>query len=98
MKKYQNPLRQCIACHETQPKKELLRIVRTPDHQIMMDHKGKQSGRGAYIGHSFDCLMRAKHAHALEQAFGMDISEDTYAVLEQNASWKNTNCPFKPNM
>lgn len=53
------PLRQCIACRSQRPKRELMRIVRTREGQLLLDYKGKLPGRGAYICVSADCLHKA---------------------------------------
>lgn len=52
------PLRQCIACRTQKPKRELLRIVRTPDSELLFDNRGKLSGRGAYLCVSSECLKK----------------------------------------
>ena len=52
------PMRQCLGCREAKPKKELIRVVRSPEGQISLDFKGKASGRGAYICHDSQCLKK----------------------------------------
>lgn len=73
------PLRMCVGCREMKPKKELLRIVRTPEDEIAIDFTGKKSGRGAYICPNETCLKKAGKQkgldRALERAISLDIME-----------------------
>lgn len=70
------PLRQCTGCGEMKPKKELVRIVKTPDGNIMLDRSGKANGRGAYLCYSAECYKKAVKAHRLEKAFSMPVPEN----------------------
>ena len=74
------PLRQCTVCGEMKPKKELVRVVKTPEGNIMLDRSGKANGRGAYICHNIDCYKKAVKARRFEKAFSMPILE---SVSEQ---------------
>lgn len=69
------PLRTCIACRESKPKRELLRIVRTPENQVLIDATGKKSGRGAYLCARLSCWQKALKEHRIEQVFEVEISE-----------------------
>ena len=75
-------LRQCLGCREMKPKKELVRVVRSPEGQISLDFRGKANGRGAYVCRSPECLKKAIKAHALERAFSCTIPEEIYAQLQ----------------
>ena len=75
------PMRQCLGCREHKPKRELVRVVRTPEGQVALDRSGKMNGRGAYLCHSAACLRRAVKAKALEHAFGTAVPEDVLARL-----------------
>ena len=77
------PMRQCLGCREMKPKKELIRVVRSPEGSISLDFKGKASGRGAYVCPNSQCLKKAIKAKALERAFSLQIPEEIYAALEQ---------------
>ena len=77
------PMRQCLGCREMKPKRELIRVVRSPEGEISLDFKGKASGRGAYICPNSQCLKKAIKAKALERAFSMQIPQEIYAALEQ---------------
>ncbi len=72
------PLRKCIGCGEMKPKKELIRVVKSPQDEVSVDLTGKKSGRGAYICHSKECFLKAQKSKRLEKSFSMQISEDVY--------------------
>jgi len=76
------PLRTCISCKETKPKRELLRIVRTPDGHVVMDATGKKSGRGAYLCAKRSCWENALKKKRIEQEFELTLSAEDRAALE----------------
>ena len=73
-----------MGCGEKKPKKELMRVVRTPEGEILIDVKGKLSGRGVYICPQIGCLEKAKKAKRFERSLETTIPEDVYASLEQS--------------
>nr|WP_201361176.1 YlxR family protein [Dictyobacter formicarum] len=75
-------MRTCIACRENKPKRELLRVVRTPEGQVLIDATGKKSGRGAYLCARLSCWQKALKEHRLEQAFEAEISAEDRAALD----------------
>ena len=75
-------MRQCLGCREMKPKKELIRVVRSPEGEISLDFKGKASGRGAYVCPDPRCLKKAIKARALERAFSAQIPQEIYERLE----------------
>ena len=77
------PERKCIGCGEKKPKKELIRILRTPEGNVILDATGKASGRGAYICPSAKCMARVKKAKRLGYALDCQVSEETYQILEE---------------
>jgi len=77
------PMRQCLGCREMKSKRELIRVVRSPEGEVSLDFKGKANGRGAYICPSADCLKKATRAKALERALSVSIPEDVYEKLNQ---------------
>lgn len=77
------PQRQCIGCRESRDKKELIRIVKTPENQMVVDRTGRKNGRGAYLCDSRDCLKKAKKSKALERAFRMQVPDTIYDELER---------------
>lgn len=77
------PMRQCTGCREMKPKRELIRVVRSPEGEVSIDFKGKKPGRGAYVCHNADCLGRAIKSRALERAFGEAVPEEIYGELKR---------------
>jgi predicted RNA-binding protein YlxR (DUF448 family) len=76
------PLRTCISCRETKSKRELLRVVRTPEGQVLIDATGKKSGRGAYLCARLSCWKNALKSKRLEHEFEVTISAEDRANLE----------------
>lgn len=81
MKTKKVPIRSCLGCGEPKEKKELIRVVRSPEGELSIDLTGKKSGRGAYICHSVECFNKAKKARRLEKSFSMQIPEEIYQTL-----------------
>ena len=77
------PMRQCVGCREHRAKRELVRVVRSPEGTISLDFSGKANGRGAYLCRNPECLRKAVKARALERAFGAAVPEDVIARLER---------------
>jgi len=77
------PMRKCVATQERFPKKELIRIVRSPEGQILIDETGKANGRGAYLNKSVDAVNLARKTGALSKALEADIPEEIYAKLTE---------------
>ena len=77
------PMRQCLGCREMKPKRELIRVVKSPENEISLDFKGKKPGRGAYLCPDSACLARARKSRALERAFSIQIPDEVYAGLEE---------------
>ena len=78
------PMRQCVGCREMKPKKELIRVVRSPEGAISLDFRGKAPGRGAYVCPDPACLKRAIKAKALSRAFETEIPQEIYDDLLAN--------------
>ena len=76
------PQRQCLGCREMKNKKDLIRVVRSPEGEISLDFKGKKPGRGAYVCPEAGCLAKAKKSRALERAFSTQIPAEVYELLE----------------
>lgn len=76
------PMRKCVVTQERFPKKELIRIVRTPENEVVVDLTGKKNGHGAYIQKSMETLAKAKKNKALARALETEIPESVYAELE----------------
>ncbi len=77
------PMRQCIGCGEMKSKKEMMRILKTPEEEIVLDVTGKKNGRGAYLCKSGECLLRARKNKGLERSFKMSIPNEVYDNLEK---------------
>lgn len=77
------PMRMCTGCNEHKPKKELVRVVRSPEGEISLDLTGKKSGRGAYVCNNIDCLKKARKSKRIERAFSCEIPEAVYDRLEE---------------
>ena len=77
------PIRRCTGCGEHFPKKELIRVLRTPEGEILLDDTGKRSGRGAYICKSASCLKKARRARRLESSLEVAIPDEVYDRLEE---------------
>ena len=75
------PMRQCTGCREMKPKRELLRVVRSPEGEVTIDFRGKAPGRGAYVCRDLDCLKKAVRSRSLERAFGVPVPEEVLAGL-----------------
>ena len=75
------PMRQCLGCREMKPKRELIRVVRSPEGEVSLDFKGKMPGRGAYVCPNAECLKKAVRSKALERALSIEIPEELYLGL-----------------
>ena len=73
----------CLGCQEMKPKKELLRIVKTPDGVLEFDPTSKKNGRGAYICSLQDCLTKALKYKRFEKNFGIKLTDETLSDLER---------------
>ncbi len=72
----------CVGCREMKPKKELIRIVRTPDGEVILDSTGKKSGRGVYLCPEKECLVKALKGKLLEKNLQQPISEEIIERLK----------------
>lgn len=81
MKKRKIPLRKCVVSQEMLPKKELLRIVRSPEGEVFIDETGKKSGRGAYLAKDAEIIKLAKKRNVLSKHLNVDIDEKIYDQL-----------------
>ncbi|GAB6173815.1 YlxR family protein [Paradesulfitobacterium aromaticivorans] len=82
MKVRKVPMRMCLGCQEMKPKKELIRIVRTPEGTVELDSTGKRNGRGAYLCPRIECLKIAAKAHRIQKALGVAVAPDLISELE----------------
>lgn len=77
------PMRQCMGCRERKPKKELIRVVRSPEGAVHLDLYGKASGRGVYICPNADCLKKAIRAKALDRNLEVTVPESVLDELRK---------------
>ncbi len=77
------PMRKCLGCGEMKPKKELVRVIKTPENEILLDKTGRQNGRGAYICNNLDCLNRALKNKGLERSFNTAVPADVVESLKE---------------
>ncbi len=77
------PTRRCTGCMESFPKKELIRVVRSPEGEISLDFTGKKSGRGAYICPKTACFKKARKQGRLARSLDVEIPEELYDILEK---------------
>lgn len=94
MKQKKQPLRKCSGCGEMKEKRELIRVVKSPETkdengntisggEISLDLTGKKAGRGAYVCKSTECLEKARKARRIERSFSCKILDEVYARLQQ---------------
>ena len=77
------PLRQCIGCGEMKSKKEMIRVIKTANEEILLDATGRKNGRGAYLCPSMECMKKAVKSKGLERSFKMAIPKEVYDALEK---------------
>jgi predicted RNA-binding protein YlxR (DUF448 family) len=83
MKQKKIPLRICAGCQQQKSKKEMIRIVRTPEGTVEIDKTGKKSGRGVYICQNTECLEKAYKEHRLERSLKCKVSDEIYEGLRK---------------
>ncbi len=80
------PMRKCTGCGEMKPKKELIRVVRSPEGEVSLDDTGKKPGRGAYLCPNKACLAKARKGKRLERAFEVQIPDAVYEEMNEKLS------------
>ena len=83
MKVKKIPQRKCVGCGEMKSKKELIRIVRSPEGEIFLDLTGKKAGRGAYVCPDKECITKAYKGRRLEKALEKQVNDDVYKKLTE---------------
>lgn len=83
------PVRQCVGCGEMKNKKDMMRVLRTPGGDTVLDKTGKKNGRGAYLCISKECLQKARKNKGLERSFKMSIPNEVYDSLEKEFDEEN---------
>ena len=77
------PQRQCVSCGEMKNKKEMIRILKTPEGSFTLDTTGRKNGRGAYLCPCMECFRKAVKGRGLERSFKMAIPKEVYETLEK---------------
>ena len=75
------PMRQCLGCNEHKPKRELIRLVRTPEGEVVADMTGKKNGRGAYLCPSESCLRRVQRSKRAEKVLECAVPDEVYEAV-----------------
>ena len=77
------PLRQCIGCGGSKNKKEMIRVLKTPEEEFTVDATGRKNGSGAYLCRSMECFEKAVKGKGLERSFKMAIPKEVYETLKK---------------
>lgn len=77
------PLRQCVGCGEMKPKKEMVRVIKTAENEILLDATGRKNGRGAYLCLNPDCLAKSRKNHGLERSLKSPVQDEIFMQLEK---------------
>ncbi len=77
------PLRMCTGCGEMKTKKEMIRVLKTPEEEIVIDATGKKNGRGAYVCCTLECLQKAIKTKGLERSLKVSIPKELIETLEK---------------
>lgn len=80
------PMRQCTGCGEMKSKKEMMRVLKTAEDEIVLDTTGRKNGRGAYLCFSLECLRKARKNRGLERSLKTGIPPEVYEHLEKELS------------
>ena len=83
MRKQASPQRMCVSCRQLFDKRDLLRIVRTPQGEVLFDPTGKMAGRGAYLCKDPECLKKTVKSKLLNKIFKTEISDEAYRKLSE---------------
>ena len=83
------PQRQCMGCRERKNKRDMIRVVRSPEGNVSLDFGGKMNGRGAYICPQLDCLKKAIRSKALDRSLEVTIPEEVYDRLQKEMESSN---------
>jgi len=76
-------MRQCIGCQEMKNKKEMIRVIKTAEEEILLDATGKKNGRGAYLCKSMECFEKAVKSKGLERSLKIKIPKEIYESLKE---------------
>ncbi len=77
------PMRKCVGCGEMKNKKEMMRVLKTAENEIVLDTTGRKNGRGAYLCFCKECLQNAAKNRGLERSLKVAIPKEVYESLER---------------
>ncbi len=77
------PMRKCVGCQEMKNKREMIRVLHTPEDELVIDTTGRKNGRGAYLCFSRECFEKAVKNKGLERSLKMNISPEVYESLKK---------------
>ncbi len=77
------PMRKCVGCGEMKPRKDLIRVIRTPEGKVLTDLTGRANGRGAYLCRSSTCFEKAVRAKSLQRSLEVPVDQDTLTMLQK---------------
>jgi hypothetical protein len=83
MKTKKIPMRSCVVSREKLPKSELVRVVRTPNNEVIVDLTGKSNGRGAYLKKSKEVFDKAKKTKVLNKILEVEVNDEVYEQLNK---------------
>ena len=83
------PLRLCVGCSEMKPKKDMIRVVKTPENEIILDTTGRKNGRGAYLCNDVECLKKAVKSSAIDRSLKINVEKSVYEEMERQMSNEN---------
>ena len=83
------PLRLCVGCREMKPKKDMIRVVKTPENEIILDTTGRKNGRGAYLCNDVECLKKAVKSSAIDRSLKINVEKSVYDEMERQMSNSN---------
>lgn len=83
MKTRKIPMRNCVGCMESKSKNELIRVLKTPEGDVVVDITGRKNGRGAYICPSVECLKKARRTKAISRSLDTIIPDEVYEDIER---------------
>lgn len=82
-------MRMCLGCNEMKNKREMIRVVKSPEGEISLDFSGKKSGRGAYICKDMECFEKARKARRFEKSLSCRIDDSVYEVMKNELTAEN---------
>lgn len=82
MKQKKIPMRTCVITKEKYPKKDLIRVVRTPESKVVVDITGKQNGRGAYLKKDLETITKAEKTKILDRHLEIEVPKEIYEELK----------------